>query len=138
MSNERALEPVGSTFNIGGLGLALKSIQPIGVDGGDPIDVTTLTNTLWVTKQPQALQEVPDFSFTCQYYPDDWNTIVSEVNSNQALSITLSDGKILSFWCYLRTFEPKEAGKGEEWQATGTVVVTNMDNSGVEQAPTCT
>jgi hypothetical protein len=136
MANERAVELMGTTFTIGTLTLNLKSIQPIGVDGGDPIDVTLLSNTAWVTKQPQTLKEVPDFTFTCQYFPDDLTKAIAQVNQNQALAITaIGAGFSLNFWGYLRTWEPREAGKGEEATATGTVVVTNMDNDGVEQPP---
>jgi len=138
MANERAVELMGVVFTIGTLALKLKSIQPLAVDGGDPLDVTCLSNTDWVTKQPQTLREVPDFTFTCLYYPDDLAKVVAQVNQNQALSITgIGAGFTLSFWGYLRTFEPKEAGKGEEATATGTVVVTNMDDNGAEKAPGC-
>lgn len=138
MANEKAKEAVGTVLTISGVTLCLKSIGSIGVDGGDPIDATCLSNTAWMTKQPQTLKEVPDFTFACQYFPDDLTDIIAAVNDNQLLRLTFADSSFLEFWGYLKSYEPKEAGKGEEWQATGTVVVTNMDDSGVETGPTYT
>jgi hypothetical protein len=137
MANEKAIELMGVTLTIGTLALKLKSIQLLGVDGGDPIDATTLANTDFMTKQPQTLKEMMDFSFTCQYFADDLTKVLTEVNKLQSLSITgINPGFSENFWGWLKSYEPRESGKGEEATASGTVVVACMDTNGVEQSPT--
>lgn len=137
MANERALEPVSASLAIGSLTLCLKSLGAVGATGGDPIDATCLSNTEFVTKQPQTLKEIPDIAFTCMYTPSDLATMLAEVNKNQLITLTFAAGEgSLVFWGYLKSYEPKEQGKGEGWEATGVVVVTNMDATGAEVGPT--
>jgi hypothetical protein len=135
MANERVLEAVGTTIVIGSFTGCLENVQPIGTDGGEAIDVTCLSNTQWVTKQPQTLMEVPDISFSCLYDPGDLPTINGEINKNQIITINFNDASNLVFWGYLKAYEPQSAGKGDKWLANGTVVVTNMNAVGVEVAP---
>jgi len=135
MANEKILEAVGTTITIGAWTTCLKNIQPIGVDGGEAIDVTCLSNVAWVTKQPQKLKEVPDISFSCQYHPESWNTVNTEINDNKLITITFNNAATLVFWGFLKSYEPQQAGKGEEWLANGTIVVTNMNDTGVEVDP---
>jgi len=138
MANEKALEAVGTTLTIGALTVCKVSIGSIGFDGGDAIDNTCLTNTAYVTKQPQALVEVPDFTFTCDYHPGDLAATKTEINKNQLLTLTFGTVGHIDFWGFLKAMEPKEAARGEAWRATGTIVVTNLKGSAVETAPTWT
>jgi len=139
MANEKALEAVHTTLTIGGLTLCLKSLGAVGVDGGDAIDATCLSNVEFVTKQPQTLKEIPDIAFTCEYAPSTIAAVIAQINLNQVISIAFAAGEgTLTFWGYLKGYEPKESGKGEEWQATGTVVVTNLDGTGAEVGPVFT
>jgi len=136
MPNERALEAVHTTLTIGGLDLCLKSLGAVGATGGDPIDATCLSNVEFVTKQPQTLKEIPDIAFACLYTPSELAAVLAEINVNQIISITFAAGEgSLTFWGYLKSYEPKEAAKGEDWQATGVVVVTNLDATGAEVGP---
>jgi hypothetical protein len=135
MANERGLEAVGTSLLIGSLTLCLKSSGSFGVDGGDPIDVTCLGNTLWETKQPQALISAMDIPFTAEYHPSDLPTVIGEINKNQLLTIQFYDASNITFWGFLKSFEPKEASKGEEWQGSGVLVVTNLNAVGAEVAP---
>lgn len=136
MANERALEPVSTVLTIGAMSLCLKSLGAVGATGGDPIDATCLSNVEFITKQPQTLKEIPDIAFTSMYTPSDLADILTEINSNQVISIAFAAGEgTLTFWGYLKSYEPKEAGKGEGWEATGSVVVTNLDGTGVEVGP---
>jgi len=133
MANEKSLEAVGTILTIGAASFCLKSLGSIGYDGGDPIDNTCLSNINYVTKQPQALIEVKDFAFTSDYHPEDQLATYGEINKNQVITISFATGTI-TFYGYLKGYEPKEAGKGEAWQATGTIVVTNLDGA-IETGP---
>lgn len=135
MANEKILEAVGTSITIGAWTTCLKNVQPIGVDGGEAIDVTCLSNVTWITKQPQKLREVPDITFSTQYHPESWTTVNTEINTNQLITIRFNNAATLVFWGFLKSYEPQQAGKGDEWLANGTIVVTNMNNTGVEVDP---
>ena len=140
MATTKAQEAVGTVLTIGSLPLCNVQLGSIGLDGGDPIDNTCLTNASMITKQPQVLAEVPDFSFVCDYHPQDLNALKSELNLNQSITIGFSnyDGTslgTLTFWGYLRSFTPNEASRGEAWRASGVVVVTNLNGSNDETPP---
>ena len=138
--NLKAQEAVGTMLTIGTFGLCNVQLGSIGLDGGEPIDNTCLSNVLYVTKQPQSLIEVPDFSFTCDYHPNDLAAAIAELNKNQQMTIEFADSSggslgTLTFWGYLKSYTPNEASRGEAWRANGVVVVTNLNGSNVETPP---
>jgi len=131
-----AIEPLGTVLTVGSASFCVSSIGSIGVDGGEPLDATCLSNTEWMTKLPATLKEATDLNFTVKFEPADWDAIVAEVNVNQSCTLNFASPLgTLTFWGYLRTFTPNEAGVGEVWEATCVIVVTNMNGSNVETAP---
>lgn len=130
-----ALEPVGTTLTIGSATLCYVSLAGLGLDGGEPIDDTCLSNTTWKTKIPQTLIDTTPISFTADYEPDELASVVAEMNVNQALVLNFpSPLGAITFYGYLRSFQPSEAGVGDRWTATGEIVPTNL-NAGVETGP---
>lgn len=131
-----ALEAVGTTLTIGSGTLCYVSLSGLGIDGGEKLDATCLDNTTWKTYLPQTLVDVPNLTFTAAYEPDEFAALVAEVNVNQSIVLNFASplGGI-TFWGYLKSFTPAEAGVGERWTATGEIVVTNMNGSNVETAP---
>lgn len=135
MANEKSLEAVGTGLTVGSIPLCNVQLSSVGLDGGEPIDNTCLTNTLFVTKQPQALVEVPDIAFTCDYHPEDLALLKAEINKNQELQIVFYGLGTLTYWGYLRSFTPNQVGRGEAWRASGVIVVTNLNGSAIETPP---
>lgn len=115
-----------------------KGVQPPGVDGGEKIDVTTMWNTSVRTFAPQALGEITDGSMTCAYDPRVYPQIIALRNVRTTITVTFPNGDNLAFYGYLQKFEPGELKDGEFPEATVTIVSTNRDSSGVEQAPVLT
>ena len=131
-----ALESVGTTLTIGSQTFCFTALAGLGIDGGDPIDDTCLSNTAYKTKIAQALKEVADLTFTADYEPADWAAIVAETNVNQSIVLNFpSPLGALTFWGWLRSFTPAESGVGGRWTGTGTVVISNLNASGVETGP---
>jgi len=140
MPNLKSQEAVGTVLTVGALSMCNVQLGSVGFDGGDPIDNTCLTNNLYITKQPQALIEVPDIAFTCDYHPEDMAAVITEINENQQITLRFPDDAggvlgTLTFWGYLRSLTPNEAGRGEAWRAAGVIVITNLDNSAIETPP---
>lgn len=135
----QVIEGLGTTLTIGSAVLCYVTLGAPGVDGGDPLDATCLDNTEWMTKLPQTLKDVPDISFSARFEPAEWAGIEAEINVNQLLTIAFTyqgvDLGEIAFWGYLRSFTPAEGAKGEVWNATGSIVVTNMNGSNVETGP---
>ena len=131
-----ALEPIGTTLVIGSATLCYVSLSGLGLDGGEKLDATCLDNTQWRTYLPQTLIDVPNLTFTASYEPDELAAVVGEINVNQQLALNFASPLgTITFWGYLKSFTPAEAGVGERWTATGEIVVTNMNASNVETGP---
>ena len=111
-----------------------KSITPFGVDGGDSIDNTTLSNSVWKTKSPGTLIEMTDGSFTAAYDPGELAAIYGLINENVLITITYADATAEAIYGFLKSFVPNE--HGERTDATAEcVIVPTMNNAGVETIP---
>lgn len=117
-----------------------KSPQPPGMDGGDPIDVTTMHNTTWRTMRPRSLTTLTELSITAAYDPVCYTDILNNLlNQEGSITVTFSDGSTLDFFGYLKTFEPNEVEEGEQPEASITIQPTNWDPvAGSEEAPVMT
>jgi len=138
MANEKVYEPVGTTMAIGSLSPCYVSIGSIGFAGRDAIENTCLSNTEFITKQPQTLKESSDIPFTAWGDLDDYDAIEAEINVNQSFTFSVPSVGSVVIWGFLQSFESNETGVGEAWQATGNIVVTNCNGSGVETGPAYT
>lgn len=114
------------------------TVKPPGIDGGDEIDTTTMHNVLWRTRQPRQLRTLTESTFTAAYDPNVYNTILSNLNVNDQITCRFPDGSTLAFWGYLKAFEVNDHTEGEQPEATVTIVPTNQDDDGAEQAPVMT
>jgi hypothetical protein len=134
-----AIEGLGTTLTIGSATLCFITLGAIGVDGGEKLDATCLDATEWKSYLPQTLKEVPDMGFTGKFDPTEWQSIVDEVNVNQLITVDFAyqgvDLGSISFWGYLKSFVPAEGAIGVRWEATGTLVASNMNASDVETGP---
>jgi hypothetical protein len=110
-----------------------KSVKPPGVDGGDPIDITTMFNAEWRTAAPRSLKTLTEASATVAYDPQVYDQIVALINVKTWVTILFSDGSGIHFPGYLKSFEPGELSEGGFPEATISIVPTNADPStGVE------
>lgn len=116
-----------------------KTVQPIGLDGGDPIDTTTMHNIHWRTFRPRHLKTGTPFTCKVAYDPVVFTDIQSLINQDDTVTQTLSDGSTIAFYAFLQKFEPGELQEGQFPEATITVVPTNWDAAnGVEADPVVT
>lgn len=116
-----------------------KTVTPPGIDGGDPVDTTTMHNVRWMGKNPQTLIEMTEFSMTAAYDPVLYTTMLSLVNVKTTVTITFPDGSTLAFYGYLKSFAPDAIERGTQPEATITVIPTNQDPStGAEEDPVLT
>lgn len=123
-----------------GVNLWEKTVTPPGVDGGDEIETTTMFNTTWRTFAARNLRTLTEVSFTAAYDPAAYTTIINDlVNQEGAITCHFPDGSKISFYGYLKMFEPSECQEGEQPEADVTIFPTNYDPvNDVEGAPVIT
>lgn len=112
-----------------------------GVEGGDPIDITTMLNSVWATAIAQSLKTLTPFTLTAAYDPDIYSDdqVLALINVNQAITVHFPDFSTLAFYGYLQNFEPAELTRGEFPEITLTIVPTNTDPDDFsEQGPVMT
>jgi len=112
-----------------------KTVTPPGVDGGGEVDVSTMSNSIWRTRNPKALVSLSNASMTVAYDPACYPEIIALVNVNNLITVTFPDGDTLAFWGWLNTFTPSEHTEGEQPTAEIEIIPSNQNGSGVETAP---
>ncbi len=114
-----------------------RTVTPPGVDGGDPIERTTMHNTTWRTFGARSLKTLTPVSTTATYDPVVYDQIVTSLNVEQTITVTFADGSTIAFYGYLQNFEASEAVEGSDPEASLTFQPTNWDpTNNVEAGPT--
>jgi hypothetical protein len=104
-----------------------KTVKPSGMDGGDPIDTTTMHNNVVRTKAPRALIESTDLTITCTYNPVAIGSIRAILNKETTITTAWWDGSTYAQYGFVRTFEPGDVAEDGQPEGTITVSITNQD-----------
>lgn len=113
-----------------------KAGKPPGIDGGEPINTSTMINAAWHTMSPRHLKTLTPFTISCAYDPDVLITMYSLVNFKDAITFLFPEASTLAFWGFLQKFEPEELKEGEFPLANCTICPTNWDpNNNTENGP---
>lgn len=115
-----------------------KTVTPPGMDAGGEVDVTTMRNTLYRTRNPKHLITMSNMSSTVAWDPAAYNDVLSMIHVNQLITVTLPDGSTVAFWGWLDKFTPGEHQEGTQPTATVEIVPSNQNDSQVETAPVIT
>ena len=111
-----------------------KQVTPPGIEGGDPVDFSTMHNTTWVTIAPGTLLTLTECSMTAGYNPEVIDQILLIINVNTVWTVTFPNGGTTAFHGFLRNFTPAALVRDQHPEANITVVPTNWDGSS-EQGP---
>ena len=103
--------------------------KPPAIDGGEPIDTTTMLNTAWRTMSPQSLKKLDNLVVKCAYDPDVWNTFVNtSINDRfDSVTVTYPTADKLAMWAYCQKWDPDAFEIGKMPTGTLTIVITNFD-----------
>jgi hypothetical protein len=113
-------------------------VKPPGLDGGDAINTTTMHNVAVRTFGLRALYTMTETTITAAYDPIAYDSLRSMINREQTLTVTFPDGSTLAFFGGMTKFDPTGIKEGEMPTATMTIVPTDKDSTGAEQAPVLT
>ena len=117
-----------------------KRVQPPGIDGGPPIDISSMHNVTWITVVPQALKTLTPFTIEALYDPRILGSLnASLVNNPGSVTVQFPELTDYDFWGYCQSGIPQPMVKGEPPMITLTVNPTNYDPSNrVEAGPVLT
>ncbi len=121
------------------IGFWEKEVTPPGLQGGDPVDTTTMHNVRWRTRNPRQLITMENFKLNCAYDPYLYTSLLALLNVKTTVTVTFRDGTTLAFYGFLQSFIPGSLKEGEQPMAEITVVPTNQDpTTGAEEDPVLT
>lgn len=110
-----------------------------GLDGGDPIDTSTMHNDTWRTKSPRALIDSSPFTCRFAFDPAVKSQLVSLVNVRTTVTVRFRDGSTEAQYGYLQTTEFDPMVEGEMPTGTATICPTNWDPTNfAEEGPVLT
>jgi hypothetical protein len=126
---------INSLAGVPGLVLAEKTVTPVGLDAGGPIDVTTMRNVSMRTNVPKALVTLDPMTVTAAYDARAYPNFFANLRLNQRISVTFPDNNVVRFWGYVDKFKPAALKEGEQPTAEVTIQPTNLDKTGKESFP---
>lgn len=113
-----------------------KTTKPPGVDGGDPIPISTMHNVTLRTFAPRGLRTMTGGGMTVAYDPRCLPQIIALINVETTITQHFPDGTGWAYYGFLQTFEPGDLQEGEQPEATCVIGVTNVDPAtGEEEDP---
>lgn len=116
-----------------------KSVTPPGIDGGEPVDATTMHNVTWRVRRPRYLKTLTPMTTRVAYDPALYDDILSLCNVETTVTVSFTDGSTLAFYGFLQKFEPGEMVEGTQPEGSITIIPTNWDPvNAVEAAPVMT
>ncbi len=116
-----------------------KKIKPPGLDGGEPIQQTTMHNVTYRTTAPRQLKTLTPQTFTAAYDPNFYNQLLSRVNVEDTITHQFGDGSTLAYYGFLKSIVPNDVEEGAQPEAQIEIVPTNWDYiNHVEAAPVLT
>lgn len=104
-----------------------RQVKPPGIDGGEPIQTTTMHNIKWRTMDTKHLMTLTEAQSVVAYDPEMYSDILTLINGPDSVTVKFSDNSKLAFYGYLSKIDFGELREGEMPEATITIVPTNWD-----------
>lgn len=109
------------------LSLWEKGNKPPGMDGGDPIDITTMHNNIYRTMASRALKTLTESTFRFAFDPAVYSQLEGNINYETTVTDLFPDGSTLAYYGFLRSVDFDELVEGEQPEGTATITPTNFD-----------
>lgn len=114
-------------------------ITPAGIEGGEPIDQTTMFNLDVVTKAEGDLVDITPASGTAVYDPAVLTQIMNIVNRPTTITEHYQDGSSYAYYGVFRSFMRQSHVRGQQPRGAFVIYATNFDPTNrVEAVPVLT
>ena len=121
------------------IGFWEKAVQPPGLEGGDPIETSTMHNSVWRTFTSRELVTMTAISIRAAYDPILYTEILALINLETTFTVTFPDGSQIAFYGFMRSFTPQDCEEGAQPEANIVIEPTNWDPANdVEAGPAVT
>ena len=116
-----------------------KVVTPPGMEGGDPVETSTMRNTKWRTFRPRHLLSLTPMTLVGAYDPNVFDDLIAILNVDATITVFYPDTSTLAFYGFAQTAESGDNTEGEQPEMTLTLVPTNWDPiNNVEAGPVMT
>lgn len=112
-----------------------KEVTPPGIDGGGPVNTTTMRNVKWRTQWPKKLKKFTQVKLTVAFDPVAVDEFDAMINVNQLITIKWADGDEMDVWGWIDKFTPGPATEGEQQEAEVIIEISMQNDSKVETDP---
>lgn len=111
-----------------------KTTRPPGLDGGEPIEQTTMFNSDYRTFAARQLITLTTTAYKCAYSPLAVSELLAVINVNTTITQSFFDGSTLAYYGYVQKVDFDELVEGTQPMCTVTIVPTNTDPSDLSEA----
>lgn len=113
-----------------------REVTPMGVDGGEAVDTTTMWNDAYQTKAPRELSDLTDGQMVVAFQEASLTQILAIINVETTITLTYPDLSTEAFFGWLRTFVRNAFVRGTMPTATVAFVSSAWDPAAdVEAGP---
>lgn len=113
-----------------------RSVQPMGMDGGDAVDTTTMWNSVVRTKSSRGLVDTTNGKVSAGYDPRVLAQILNLINVETQITYLMPDGTRWILYGYLKSATPNALEEGQFPMVDCEIVHTNTHPStGAEVLP---
>ena len=111
-------------------------VTPPAVEGGDAIDLTTMSNDEWQTFGGKTLKELGDVTTSISWDPELYEDLTPFISKGveRDFYVVFPDGTSLKFQGEIKSFTPDTLTIGERPTAT-IVIIATLRTAGVETPP---
>ena len=110
-----------------------------GIDGGEPIDITTQHTDTLVQREPNSLIDITPFDVECAFDPIIYTRALTYINKKDTITDRFPDGTTLAFYGWFQRFSSPRLSRGVLPTMTLTVCPANAHpTTGAEEAFTLT
>jgi len=121
------------------VGLWEVDVTPPGLEGGEPVNITTQYNEDYETMAARALKTMTQGTFNAGYDPECLDQLNALINVETSITVHFPNNDSWTFYGYLKNFQPATQQQGTMPLAACQIQPTNYDpTNNVEAAPVFT
>jgi len=109
--------------------------QPLGLDNGDEIDITTQHNIALRQSAARSLRTQREMSSVVAYDPLVIDEIIALIGVEQAITLNFANSDTWDFFGYLKTFDPQSMEEGSMPEANISIMPIGRDPADDTEAP---